>query len=65
MTERGLSDARWRKSSRSHQTGACVEVAGNIPGIVAVRDSKDARGPTLVFSPAAWQAFTRDLRKQR
>ena len=26
-------------------------VAANLPGIVAVRDSKDPRGPALLFSP--------------
>jgi len=35
----------------------CVEVAPNIPGTVAVRDSKDADGPILGFGPSAWAAF--------
>ena len=35
-----------------------MEVASNLPGIVAVRDSKDPRGPRLAFTPAAWEAFT-------
>jgi hypothetical protein len=34
-----------------------VEVARNLPGIVAVRDSKDPGGPVLVFSPGQWRAF--------
>lgn len=61
-----LSRARWRKSS--HSTGdadTCVEVARNLPGIVAVRDSKDPSGPALVFSPAEWTAFTDTLRSGR
>lgn len=41
--------------------GACVEVARNLPGVVAVRDSKDPHGPALVFSPADWAAFTAAL----
>ena len=54
-----LRDARWRKSSRSGGCGGnCVEVAGNLPGVVAVRDSKDPSGPTLAVTPAAWSAFT-------
>ncbi|MFF5178241.1 DUF397 domain-containing protein [Micromonospora sp. NPDC000316] len=53
-----LSNARWRKSTRSGASGGnCVEVASNIPGVVAVRDSKDVTGPALTFAPAAWAAF--------
>ncbi|MDG4761990.1 DUF397 domain-containing protein [Micromonospora sp. WMMD710] len=53
-----LTGAQWRKSTRSSGNGGdCVEVADNLPGIVAVRDSKDAAGPALVFGPMAWRAF--------
>ena len=52
-----LTGAQWRKSSRSNGQGQCVEVARNLPGIVAVRDSKDPEGPALVVDPAAWSAF--------
>ncbi|WP_435209260.1 DUF397 domain-containing protein [Micromonospora sp. bgisy143] len=53
-----LSNARWRKSTRSGASGGnCVEVASNLPGVVAVRDSKDAAGRALTFAPAAWAAF--------
>ena len=57
-----LSRAVWRKSSRSGQTGDCVEVAGNLPGAVAVRDSKDCGGPALAVTPEAWQAFVAAIR---
>jgi hypothetical protein len=57
MTEIDLSCAVWRKSHRSQQSGACVEVARNLSGIVAVRDSKHQHGPVLVFAPREWQAF--------
>jgi hypothetical protein len=54
-----LSLAVWRKSSYSNGSGGnCVEVARNLPGIVAVRDSKNRDGGTLVFTPDEWQAFT-------
>ncbi|BCJ38355.1 hypothetical protein Athai_58580 [Actinocatenispora thailandica] len=57
MPSPDLSRARWRKSTRSGNSGNCVEVAGNVPGIVAVRDSKDPHGPALVVVPAAFAAF--------
>jgi len=52
-----LTDARWRKSSRSGGQGNCVEVADNLPGAVAIRDSKDPAGPALVVDPASFAAF--------
>jgi len=52
-----LSRAVWRKSSHSGAVNDCVEVAGNLPGAVAVRDSKDRGGPALAITPEAWRAF--------
>ena len=53
-----LSGATWRKATYSTGNGgACVEVASNLRGIVAVRDSKDPAGPALLFTPGAWDAF--------
>ncbi len=52
-----LSRALWRKSTHSNNGGACVEVATNLPGIVAVRDSKQRNGPVLIFAPDEWQTF--------
>ncbi|GAB2546590.1 DUF397 domain-containing protein [Nocardia heshunensis] len=55
-------DTRWFKSSYSQAGGECVEVAFLDAGTVGVRDSKDAGGPALVFSPRAWDAFTSGVR---
>ncbi|MBQ1028491.1 DUF397 domain-containing protein [Micromonospora sp. C97] len=53
-----LSGAVWRKSTRSGDNGGdCVEVATNLPGVVAVRDSKDSTGPLLTFTAQAWTDF--------
>ena len=58
-----LSHAEWRKARRSSSNGgACVEVARNLPLIVAIRDSKDPGGPKLVTTPAAWRAFTASVK---
>jgi Domain of unknown function (DUF397) len=58
-----LSRAAWRKSTYSNGSGGnCVEVARNLPGVVAVRDSKAPDGPALVFTPDDWDAFTARLR---
>ncbi|MDX3850372.1 DUF397 domain-containing protein [Streptomyces sp. AK02-01A] len=51
------------RSSYSGSGGDCVEVALNVPGTVAVRDSKDVSGPVLRLAPAAWDAFRSGLRR--
>ncbi|MEU4531748.1 DUF397 domain-containing protein [Micromonospora ureilytica] len=53
-----LTGAVWRKSTRSGDNGGnCVEVAINLPPVVAVRDSKEPTGQPLLFTPPAWTAF--------
>ncbi len=58
MAQRDVSQAVWRKSAYSGGTSNCVEVAGSLPAIVAVRDSKDPEGRALTFDHHAWEAFT-------
>lgn len=54
-----LRDVVWRKASYSNtQGGNCVEVAKLADGSRIVRDSKHPDGPTLMFTPGEWNAFT-------
>jgi hypothetical protein len=58
-----MTEPRWRKSSYSGNGGSdCVEVASNLPGIVAVRDSKNVPGPELAVSDQAWSAFVQGIK---
>lgn len=57
-----LKGAVWRKSSYSGTSGNCVEVATNLPGIVAIRDSKDPDGTKLVVGVSGWRAFLAGVR---
>jgi hypothetical protein len=61
MTGIDLSCAEWQKSSYSGQSGNCVEVARNLPGLVAVRDSKEPDIGRLVVSREAWQVFMKKV----
>ncbi|WP_349877202.1 DUF397 domain-containing protein [Micromonospora sp. HUAS YX12] len=59
-----LTGAIWRKSNRSGGNGGeCVEVATNLPALVAVRDSKDPAGPALTFTPRAWADFVTETKR--
>jgi Domain of unknown function (DUF397) len=61
-----LTSAVWRTSSYSSANGGqCVEVARNLPGAVAVRDSKDPAGQALAFTPQQWAAFTARVKHRR
>jgi hypothetical protein len=54
--------AHWIKSSLSFSNGNCVEVASLPEGGIGVRDSKDAAGPVLRFTPGEWDAFLGGVR---
>ena len=62
MTEIDLSRAEWHKSSYSSQSGNCVEAASNLPGLVAIRDTKQPDGAQLVVSQETWRVFIRSVR---
>jgi hypothetical protein len=58
-----LSRADWQKSSYSGGNGGqCVEVARNLPGVVAVRNSRDPGGPNLIVTAGDWRAFLDGVR---
>jgi Domain of unknown function (DUF397) len=56
----GQDPLAWRRSTRCG-TGDCVEAAF-VGDEVALRDSKDRRGPVLRFPTQSWAAFVQDVR---
>ena len=65
MDTHQLHRAQWRTSTHSGQNGSCIQVAGNLPGIVAVRDSKNPEGPELIFASDQWQRFATSIKARR
>ena len=61
-----LSQARWRKATRSATAnGGCVEVAANLPSVVAIRDSKRPEGGAHIVERAAFAVFLADVKAGR
>ena len=60
-----LSQAVWRKASLSAYNGGCVEVAANMPGVAAVRDSKRPEGGAHVVGRVAFARFLADVQGGR
>jgi hypothetical protein len=52
----------WRKSSHSNGTGECVELAC-LADLTAVRDSKNAAGPSLLFP--RFESFVAEIKAAR
>jgi DNA invertase Pin-like site-specific DNA recombinase len=58
-----LTSAIWRKATRSGGNGGnCVEVASNLPGVVAIRDSKRPGGGAHVIERPAFAEFLDDVK---
>ncbi len=48
----------WRKSSKSNSGNGCVEVCTDVPGIVAIRDSKAGEGSAVLeFTEHEFECF--------
>ncbi len=61
-----FSAGTWERSPLcGPDEGDCVEVNFGNPGLVAIRDSKLADGPVLVFSESEWDTFTRGFATRR
>lgn len=61
-----LSHAVWRKASLSTSgNGGCVEIAANLPDVIAIRDSKRPEDGAHVVAPAAFAAFLADVKADR
>ena len=58
-----LTQANWRKSSRSGALGNCVELALLAGGSVAVRNSRDPRGPALICPATGLDALLGSAKK--
>ena len=61
-SERPNSGLNWIKSSLSFSNGNCVEVASLPHGEIGVRNSRDADGAVLRFTPDEWHAFLGGVR---
>jgi hypothetical protein len=58
-----LQGARWQKSSFSgNGNNNCVEMAALPTGEIAVRNSRDPDGPTLIYTRAEFEALIRGAR---
>ncbi|HEY2578720.1 MAG TPA: DUF397 domain-containing protein [Streptosporangiaceae bacterium] len=60
-----LSQAIWRKARLSADNGGCVEIAANLPDVVAVRDSKRPEGGAHVVERAVFATFLADVKAGR
>lgn len=63
MSTADLSSAHWRKAARSGPAnGGCVEIASNLRGVVAIRDSARPQDGAHVTSKAGFAVFLVDAK---
>ncbi|MGX1561932.1 DUF397 domain-containing protein [Streptomyces sp. NPDC055506] len=68
MTDRTISNAAtlngWRKSTYSNdQGGSCLEILDDYGCGIPVRDSKNPKGPALVFGSDGWSSFVTAIKQ--
>ncbi|PRW61698.1 DUF397 domain-containing protein [Actinopolyspora mortivallis] len=64
MTTVELSQARWRKSTRSNGGGQCLEV-GYASETVGIRDTKDHSAGHIATTRQQWAAFLDAIKTDR
>ena len=62
MNDVGFPQLNWFKSSKSSPDGQCTMCARLPDGGMAVKDSKHAHGPILLFPASQWRAFTEGVK---
>jgi hypothetical protein len=60
-----LSQAIWRKARCSAHNGGCVEIAANLPGVIAIRDSQRPEGGGHVIDRGSFGEFLADVKRGR
>jgi hypothetical protein len=65
MVAADLTRAEWQKAALSAHNGGCVEIAGNLPDVTGIRDSKNPGRGALAVTKAAFAAFLTDARQGR
>ncbi|MFF8617956.1 DUF397 domain-containing protein [Streptomyces sp. NPDC015350] len=63
QTREQLGRAEWTKSSYSSGGTNCVEVAALDGDVIAVRDSKQSNGPSLIFPAVQYRVWVEGIKK--